>query len=164
MILEQTTIPRIRISSTGVEFVTDKLIELYRETRINPHIHLSVQSASDEVLWSMNRKYDREQLLTYASKIRSLQRSDQVPLSLGADMIVGFPGETQEDHQMSVDFIRDYRVTKLHAFPFSAHVSAHSVPAAKLTNQIDQNTKYVRLREMIALGDEIRQDFVEENI
>lgn len=163
-ILERTTIPRIRISSTGVEFVSDKLIKLYSESRINPHIHLSVQSASDAVLKRMNRKYDRDTLLSCLEKIQNVERKDGIPLSIGADMIVGFPGETASDHQDSVDLVRDYGITKLHAFPFSSHVSAHSVPAARLKEQVDQNTKYTRLREIIQIGDTVRSDFVEKNL
>ena len=64
-------------------------------------------------------------------------------------MIVGFPGETELDHTTSVHLIKNYAINKLHAFPFSAHVSAHSVPAAKFAQQVDQNTKYQRLRELI---------------
>ena len=80
----------------------------------------------------MNRKYDREELLSVMVKLRGLKRNDGVSLSVGADMIVGFPGETQRDHEQSLEIIREYGVHKLHAFPFSAHVSAHSVPAARL--------------------------------
>lgn len=112
----------------------------------------------------MNRKYDRSTLLDRLEATRNITRPDGVPISIWADMIVGFPGETEQDHAESVDLIKDYGVNKLHAFPFSDHTSAHSVPAAKFVDQIDQNTKYERLREMIAVWDDVRSKFLQENI
>ena len=102
-------------------------------------------------------------LINRLERINEITRKDDALLSIGADMIVGFPGETDGDHEQSVRLIKDYNITKLHAFPFSAHVSAHSVPAAKLLDQIDQNTKYDRLREIIAAGDSVREKFVQAN-
>lgn len=96
-ILDKTAIPRLRVSSLGVEFVDDRLIELFRKARISAYIHLSVQSGSDAILRSMNRHYDRAKLLRVLTELRSLDREDSVRVNIGADLIVGFPGETDAD-------------------------------------------------------------------
>ena len=99
----------------------------------------------------MNRKYGRDKLLEVLQRIQSIERADNVPISIGADIIVGFPGDTEEDFQQSLELISTYNITKLHAFPFSGHGVAHNVPAAKFPNQVPNNIKYIHLRKMIEL-------------
>ena len=128
-ILEKTTIDRIRISSLGVEFVSDELIELFAHPRIIAHAHLSIQSGSDAILKSMNRHYDRQKLIDTLQKLNAIRRIDGVCFGIGADLIVGFPGETEADFQDTLDLVRNHAIVKVHAFPFSAHTSGYSVPA-----------------------------------
>lgn len=134
-ILKKTDIQRLRISSLGVEYIDDRLLELFREPRVNPYIHLSVQSGSEAILQSMNRHYTRTQLVDVLEKISSIQRTDKIPINIGADIIVGFPGETEADFEDTVEIVRGY-ITQLHAFPFSPHREHYSVPAGTFPNQI----------------------------
>lgn len=96
-ILENTKIERIRISSLWPEFIDDNLIELFKETRIYPHFHLSVQSWSSRVLKLMARHYNADYLKSILEKIKLIKRCDGVDISLWADIIVWFPSETYED-------------------------------------------------------------------
>ena len=84
-----------------------------------PHFHLSIQSFSDGVLTRMKRNYTAKTLDNVLTKIRSLKR--EVPVSIGADIIVGFPGETEKEFQETLDGIKKYRINKVHLFPFSDH-------------------------------------------
>lgn len=149
-ILGKTTLPRLRVSSLGVEFVDDRLIGLFREPRISAYVHLSVQSGSDVILKAMNRHYGREKLLRVLGDLRSLKRKDNVRINIGADLIVGFPGETDADFQDTFGLIRIYGITQLHAFPFSAHKEHYSVPAGKFPNQIEESIKTERLNALMA--------------
>lgn len=129
------------MSSLGVEFVDDRLIELFREPRVSAYIHLSIQSGSDVILRKMNRHYDRAKLLQVLSDLRSLERKDGVMVNIGADLIVGFPGETDSDFQDTLGLVQKYGITQLHAFPFSAHKDHYSVPAGKFPDQVDERVK-----------------------
>ena len=90
-ILEQTTIPRIRISSLDPQYLDDRFFELMNNPRFCPHVHLSIQSFSDTVLKLMNRAYDSKKLDEVLKKLRNLNRSDAELVSIGADLISGFP-------------------------------------------------------------------------
>ncbi|MDD3302743.1 MAG: radical SAM protein [Candidatus Gracilibacteria bacterium] len=159
-ILNETKIQRIRISSLGPEFVDEKLLKLFENKRIYPHIHYSLQSGSDKILKSMNRHYDAKNLKDILQKTRDLKREDNVDISIGADLIVGFPGETEMDFLDTYNLVKDYGITKLHAFTFSPHKYAEDVPAGKFENQIDEKTKKERYDRLITLGDKIRNDFI----
>jgi len=90
-ILEQTTIPRIRISSLDPQYLDDRFFELMNNPRLCPHFHLSIQSFSDTVLKLMNRAYDSKKLDEVLKKLRNLNRPDAELVSIGADIISGFP-------------------------------------------------------------------------
>jgi tRNA A37 methylthiotransferase MiaB len=133
-ILGKTQIERIRISSLGPEYLNDAFFDVIQDPRILPHFHLSIQSFADPVLQAMKRNYsaaDLDRVLKQFSNIKS-----SVPVSLGADIIVGFPGETEEDFQETMNGVLKYKITKLHAFPFSAHTQGQTIPASTFADQI----------------------------
>lgn len=160
-ILKYTKIPRIRISSLGPEFVNDELVEVLQENRIMWHFHLSIQSFSNRILLLMRRNYDFSILEKVIKKLKSLKK--WYPVSIGADIIVGFPGETEEDFLITYKFIKEFEITKLHAFPFSPHLKWETVPASKFPNQLSDNIKKERVKRLIELGNKIREKFVEKN-
>ncbi len=162
-ILEKTTIERLRVSSLGVEFVDDRLVELFRKARLSAYVHLSVQSGSDAILRSMNRHYDRAKLLQVLTDLRSLSREDLVQVNIGADLIVWFPGETDADFEDTFGLIASYGITQLHAFPFSAHKEHYSVPAGKFPNQVEESIKTERLNALMAEWERIKELFYREN-
>ncbi len=159
-ILENTKIERIRISSLWPEFIDDNLIELFKETRIYPHFHLSVQSWSSRVLKLMARHYNADYLKSILEKIKLIKRCDGVDISLWADIIVWFPSETYEDFLETYNLVKDFEINKLHCFPFSAHKIWENVISWTFDNQIEEVEKKRRLKELNYLWDEIRKDFI----
>lgn len=109
-------VERIRLSSLEPEMMTDDEIDKLRGINtLCPHFHLSLQSGSDTVLKRMKRKYDKEQYRHVADKLREAFPD----CSLTTDIIVGFPGETDEEFIESVDFVREIGFAKIHIFPYS---------------------------------------------
>lgn len=104
-IFEKTTLSRLRVSSLGVEFVDNELLELFKNPRISAYVHLSIQSGSDNILRSMNRHYNRTKLLQVLTSLHSLEREDGVFINIGADLIVGFPGETDADFKDTLELV-----------------------------------------------------------
>jgi len=159
-ILENTNIPRIRISSMGPEFVDKKLLELFKNTRVYPHFHFSVQSGSSKILKSMARHYDWEYIKNLLIKCKNIKREDWVDISLWADIIVWFPGETDEDFMDTYDLVKEVWIQKIHAFPFSAHEMWESVPAWKFKDQVSWKIKKERMEKLTILWDKIRENFI----
>lgn len=160
-ILRQTTIPRIRISSMWPEYANDEFFEVVSDERILPHFHYSVQSFSDNVLKNMWRHYSSEELKTVLRKTRNLKKKNLI--SIWADIIVWFPWETESDFMETYNWIEEFWITKLHAFPFSDHTQREKIPASLLPNQIDHKTKKDREIRLISKWDEIREKFIAEN-
>ncbi len=160
-ILDNTSIPRIRISSLWPEFITDEVITILAEERIYPHFHFSIQSGSSNILKSMARHYDGEYMKKLLKKTRNIKREDRVDIGIWADIIVGFPGESEEDFTDTYNLVKDYKITKLHAFPFSAHTMGESVPAGKFKQQVPENTKKERMNSLLELGEQNRQEFID---
>ncbi len=158
-LLDNTSIPRIRISSLGPEFIDDAVIKILWEERIYPHFHFSVQSGSTNTLKSMARHYDGEYMKRLLWKIRNIKREDGVEISIGADLIVWFPGESEQDFMDTYNLVKDYKITKLHAFPFSAHTMWESVPAGKFKNQVSENIKKDRMNRLMELWEQVRETF-----
>ncbi len=161
-ILEKTTIQRIRLSSLGPEYLDDEFFEVIKNSRIIPHFHLSIQSFSDWVLQRMKRNYNYETLGRVLRKIRSLKRD--VPVSIGADIIVGFPGETEKEFQETEAWLKKYMVNKVHLFPFSDHHTWEKITASLLPDQIDAVTKKRREKELKKIADGLAEEFRQLNI
>jgi MiaB/RimO family radical SAM methylthiotransferase len=154
-VLSETPIERLRISSLWVEFCTPELIELFKNKRIIAYAHLSIQSASDQILRSMNRHYDEERLHRVLEGFRSIQRDDGKDLNIWADIIVGFPGEDEGDFEKSMEIVKKYQIAKLHAFPFSPHIDHYSVPAGSFESQIPNHIIHARQKKLLRLWEEV---------
>jgi tRNA A37 methylthiotransferase MiaB len=163
-LLEKTEIPRIRISSLWPEFITDEVLDLLKHTRIYPHFHYSVQSGSSKTLKSMHRHYNWDHMRMLLEKTKKIKREDWVEVSIGADLIVWFPGESQEDFMDTYNLVKDWLITKVHAFPFSAHNMWESVPAGKFPDQVDEKIKKERMWEIMNISDQVRDNFIDRNI
>jgi threonylcarbamoyladenosine tRNA methylthiotransferase MtaB len=147
-ILDETSLERLRLSSIEPMDVTADLIELIASTdRLAPHFHMPLQSGSDRVLRAMHRWYRAAHYARRAELIR-----ERLPhAAIGADVIAGFPGETEEDHGLTMKFIARLPFTYLHVFSFSPRpaTEAASLPvSASLPSQIIRR----RARELRALG------------
>lgn len=160
-ILKQTTIPRIRISSMWPEYTNDEFFEVVSDDRILPHFHYSIQSFSDNVLEKMWRHYSSNQLKEVLRKTRNLKK--KILVSIGADIIVWFPWETEMDFLDTYNWIEEFWITKLHVFPFSDHTQRERIPASFLPNQIEYKVKKERESRLIFKWDEIRQKFITQN-
>jgi threonylcarbamoyladenosine tRNA methylthiotransferase MtaB len=114
-LLARTKMPRFRLSSLEPVEVTDRLLDLYQDSRLCPHFHMSIQSANTEVLFNMKRKYTQEDV-----KKSLLAISEKVPGSfVGMDVITGFPTETEEQFQDTLNTLKELPWTKIHVFPYS---------------------------------------------
>jgi threonylcarbamoyladenosine tRNA methylthiotransferase MtaB len=146
-ILDETPIQRIRISSIEPLDVTQDLIALFASTpRIAQHFHMPLQSASDRVLAAMHRWYRSEH---YARRVQVIR--EHLPhAAIGADVIAGFPGETEDDHTATMSFIQRLPFTYLHVFSFSKRPGTR---AAAMPNEVPALTIRRRARELRALGE-----------
>lgn len=153
-LLNETDIARIRLSSLGPSYVNDELIELFADERVCDYLHLSVQSGSSGVLRNMGRTYDAEHVVRICQGVRSLRPH----VSLGADMIVGFPGETDEDFDSTIRLAREVGFAKLHVFPYSRR---EGTEAARMAGQVAVQTKKSRSKVLRQLGQESRECFIQ---
>jgi threonylcarbamoyladenosine tRNA methylthiotransferase MtaB len=145
---------RIRLSSILSQHLTDELAGLMAvEPRLCRHLHVPLQSGDNEVLRAMHRPYDIER---YVDSVSRAQQA--IPgLALATDVIVGFPGETELAFQRTMEVVRDIGFSKLHVFRHSARPNT---PAAEMPGEIRSEVKRERSRRLIALGNEIRQEFL----
>ncbi len=147
-------IERIRFMSSHPKDVPDELIDVIASSpKIERHFHLALQSGSNKVLREMNRKYDRDQFIALAKKLR-----DRVPgIALSTDIIVGFPGETEEDHQDTIDLCKEVRFDSAFTFIYSPRPGT---VAAKRDDQIPEEVSSRRFQELL---DVIYPIFLESN-
>lgn len=136
------------------------MLSTFVHPRSHAYVHLSVQSGSDAVLKKMRRKYGREFLRDRLAAIRALVRPDGAEINIGADLIVGFPGETEADFEDTLSVVRDFGITQVHAFPFSPHEGMHAVPASKLPDQIPDAVKTERMERLLAEAEKVREAFL----
>ena len=145
-ILDETSIERLRISSIEPLDVTEDLIALFASSdRMAQHFHMPLQSGSDRVLAAMHRWYRSEH---YARRLE-LIREHLPNAAIGADVIAGFPGETQADHEATLAFIERLPFTYLHVFSFSSRPGTR---AEKLPGHLPAHVVKQRARELRALG------------
>ncbi len=144
---------RIRISSIEASQITDEVIEvLDKSEKIVRHLHIPLQSGSDSVLARMRRKYSSE---FYKQKVNKIRRA--LPgLAITSDVIVGFPGETEDEFLETCNFIKDIGYSELHVFPFSRRTGT---PAARMDNQVDDDVKNERVNQMIELSDQLAKEY-----
>lgn len=144
---------RLRLSSIEINEVSSELIELMaREERICPHLHISLQSGSDEILRAMGRPYDSNFFLQRVKELR-----EKIPdIAITTDIIVGFPGETQENFLASYDFSKKINFSKIHVFPFSAH---EKTAAYKMKNKVSPSEIKDRAKELRELSLKLELNF-----
>ncbi|QFK72248.1 tRNA (N(6)-L-threonylcarbamoyladenosine(37)-C(2))-methylthiotransferase MtaB [Pradoshia sp. D12] len=144
---------RIRISSIEASQITDEVIEVLRESdKVVPHLHIPIQSASNTVLKRMRRKYSTE---FFAERLERL-REVLPDLAVTSDVIVGFPGETEEEFMETYNFIKDHRFSELHVFPYSKRTGT---PAARMEDQVDEDVKNDRVHRLISLSEQIAKEY-----
>ncbi|MGL4796467.1 MAG: tRNA (N(6)-L-threonylcarbamoyladenosine(37)-C(2))-methylthiotransferase MtaB [Paraclostridium sp.] len=139
-------VERIRLSSVEPLLMTDEFIDtVSKMDKVCPHYHLSLQSGCDETLDRMNRRYTTEEYKTIVDKLR--QKMPNVAIT--TDVIVGFPGETNEEFNKTYEFLRDIELSQMHIFKYSPR---KGTPAADMKNQIDPQMKQMRSDKLISLN------------
>lgn len=144
---------RIRISSIEASQITDEVIEvLDKSTKIVRHLHIPLQSGSNTVLQRMRRKYSAE---FYEEKVNRIKEA--LPgLAITSDIIVGFPGETEEEFLETYEFVQRIGYSELHVFPYSRRTGT---PAARMENQVPEDIKEERVQKMIDLSDKLAKQY-----
>ena len=112
----------------------------------------------------MNRHYDGERVREVLAKLREIKRSDGMSLNIGADLIVGFPGESDADFVDTLECVEQYAISQLHAFPFSAHVDHYSVPAGVYPDQVANHIAQSRIKTLQKAGAEVFEKWAEETV
>ncbi len=153
-ISENDEIKRIRLGSLEPDLLTDDILQrLSSMKKICPSFHLSLQSGSNETLKRMNRRYSAEQFVEVKKKIETLFDSP----TFTTDIIVGFPGETEQEFNDSLDFVKSMRFLKCHVFPYSKR---KGTKAAGFPDQVPEQTKKERSQIMNALCESIREQII----
>lgn len=151
-------IERIRLSSMEPRHISLDFLERMKATgKACDHFHLSLQSGSDDILRAMNRKYDRKM---YKEKV-DLIREVFPNAGLTTDIIVGFPGESQENHEETMEFVDEIKFAKTHLFKYSPREGTR---AAKMNGQVDGNIKKQRLHDLERIEEKNRMDFLKKQI
>lgn len=157
--LEQVEgLKRLRISSIEPNLLTNEIIELVAASQvIVPHFHIPLQSGSDEILTAMRRKYLTELYTSRIQKIKSL-----IPhCCIGVDVIVGFPGETDEHFIETYNYLNQLDISYLHVFTYSERPNTTAI---KLPGKVEQHTRADRSKMLHILSDKKRRYFYEKNI
>jgi threonylcarbamoyladenosine tRNA methylthiotransferase MtaB len=155
-ILNHSDISRLRVSSLEPWGIDPDFFTLWQNQRLLPHLHMPLQSGSDSVLRRMARRTTRESYRRLARAARAA-----IPgLSLSTDIILGFPGESEQDFIQSMDFVREINFSRLHAFTYSARPGT---AAARMSDQIAKEEKKNRTRRMIELGKTLSLAFHKHN-
>ena len=151
--LAEEGLRRLRLGSLeSVELSADLLALMRTEPRFAAHLHLPLQAGSDSVLRAMNRHYDTAAFAALLADVRAA-----VPgVAISTDIIVGFPGETEEDFAAGMDFVRAMGFARMHVFPYSAR---RGTPAARRTDQVPPMVRKERAARMQALAEELAEAY-----
>jgi threonylcarbamoyladenosine tRNA methylthiotransferase MtaB len=156
-ILSETDIPRLRLGSLEPWELPEDFFTLFHNPRLMPHLHLPLQSGSDTVLRRMARRCKTEEFSVIVSQLRA-----QIPhFNITTDIIVGFPGETEEEWQDSFNFIKQTGFGHIHIFTYS---SREGTKAATLPNQLTNDIKKQRSQQLHVLANDMKLAFCQENI
>ncbi len=147
---------RLRISSIEINELNDKFMEVLKKSSIIvDHIHIPIQSGCDKTLKDMNRKYD----LDFFKKRIGVIRSIRPEMSISTDLIVGFPGETEEDFNITLSTLEELKFSKIHCFPFSVR---KGTKAETMDNQVKEEIKKERVRKVIDLSTKLEKEYMEK--
>ena len=149
---------RIRLSSIEPMIITNEFIErLIKLEKICHHLHLSLQSGCDETLKRMNRRYTTAEFMEVVDRIRTKYED----VMLTTDVIVGFPGETDEEFKKTYDFLKEVKFYKMHVFKYSQR---EGTKAAVMLNQVDGNIKEERSQKLIELSNKNQKEYNKQYI
>lgn len=155
---EITGIERLRMSSIEPVVVTDEFIEMIKKLpKLCRHFHLSLQSGCDSVLKRMNRKYQTAEYEKSVARLREVWPD----VAITTDIIVGFPGETEEEFNKTLEFVKRIQFAQVHIFPYSTR---EGTPAAKMKDQIAPEVKELRVKKLKQIVDESSKAFLQAHL
>jgi threonylcarbamoyladenosine tRNA methylthiotransferase MtaB len=156
--LSVPALQRLRLGSLESVEVEERLLDLMEtDKRLCPHLHLPLQSGCDKVLKDMQRPYDTKRFATLLEQIRK-----KVPgIAVTTDVIVGFPGETEADFDVTCNFVKQCGFAKMHIFPYSKR---KGTPAAARQDQIPETVKKYRAEKLAELDREMQQAYFAQNV
>ena len=144
-VLEETGVPRLRVSSLQAQEINPELLELWQDRRLCPHFHVPLQSGSDRILQAMRRRYAAAQ---FARTVELIRRT--IPdAGITTDLIVGFPGESSEEFRASRDFAQSMNFADMHIFPYSPRPGTSAIYHG---NQVPEPVKKERTAVMLAVA------------
>lgn len=147
---------RLRISSIEASQITDEVIEVIKHsTIVVRHLHIPLQSGSNSVLKRMRRKYTMEFFGERLDRLKEVLPG----LAVTSDVIVGFPGETEEEFMETYNFINEHKFSELHVFPYSKRTGT---PAARMEDQVDEEIKNERVHRLISLSDQLAKEYASQ--
>lgn len=149
---------RLRISSIEITELTKEVLEVIKNNKvIVDHMHIPLQAGSDEVLKLMNRKYDLDYFYNKIKDIRAIRQD----ISITTDVIVGFPGETEEMFDRTIKTCQELELTKIHVFPYSLR---KGTKAETLPNHLEQSIKKERARKLLQVSKELELNYFNKYI
>lgn len=149
---------RIRISSIEATELDEHFMKVLKENeKIVDHMHIPLQSGTNKTLKNMNRKYDINYFLNKLEEIRTIRPN----INITTDVIVGFPGETEEDFKETLETVKKCKFTKVHVFPYSKR---EGTKAATLDNQVKEEIKKDRVHRLIELSEELEKEYMKKYI
>lgn len=148
---------RIRLSSIEINEITPGIKKLLKENRVMAkHLHIPLQSGSNKILQLMNRRYNKEEFLSMIDDLKTIE-----DISLTTDLIVGFPKETEEEFNETIDTLNKIGFTKIHTFPYSKR---KGTPAASMEGQVSPEVKKDRVHTILKLSNESEHNYYESKI
>ena len=151
-------VERYRISSIEPNLITDEIIDIVKNSKkFMPHFHIPLQSGSDLILGKMRRRYKTK---LYLEKINNISKKIE-NVCIGADVIVGFPGETDEEFNKTLDFIRKLNLSYLHVFSYSERENTQAI---NLEGKVSKQVKSLRSKQLRILSEKLQRKFYEKNL
>lgn len=149
---------RLRISSIETTELNEEVLDVLRKSKvIVDHLHIPIQAGSDEILKLMNRKYDLDFFFNKIKEIRQIRPN----ISISTDVIVGFPGETEELFEKTIDTCKKLEFSKLHVFPFSER---HGTKASRMDGKLRGDVKKNRAKRLIEVSHELEENYMKKFI
>ena len=149
---------RIRLSSVEIVELDEGILDIIKNNdKFVSHLHIPLQAGSNHILQSMNRRYTREEFIEMVNNIKRLRPG----ISLSTDIIVGFPGETDEDFSDTLELSKEVGFSKIHVFPYSDRTGT---VASRMKNKVDGNIKKERVHKLMELSNELERKYFDENL
>lgn len=149
---------RLRISSIEITEINDDVLDVIQNSDVLVnHMHIPLQSGSDAILKQMNRKYDKKYFINKIKKLKMIKPD----MNVTTDVIVGFPGESEEEFQECIETIKEIGFTKIHVFPYS---DREGTVASRMPNKILGNIKKDRVKRLIELSKKLEMEYMKKHI